>query len=153
MQQIGTSRGMRNNNPLNIRHGKSRWQGMADMQLDKEFVTFETLAYGYRAAWVLIDNYRFHLARAGKQYNMSDIIHRWAPPADRNDTARYVETVRRISGLDPLATLPAATTPEGAEQLSRLILAMTCVECGLQPEQVSREPIATGYRLAFGKRI
>ena len=64
-----------------------------------------------------------------------------------------METVRRISGLDPLATLPAATTPEGAEQLSRLILAMTCVECGLQPEQVSREPIATGYRLAFGKRI
>ena len=65
METNNTSRGMRNNNPLNIRHGKSRWQGMDDMQLDKEFVTFETLAYGYRAAWVLIDNYRFHLARAG----------------------------------------------------------------------------------------
>ena len=144
---------MRNNNPLNIRHGKSRWQGMADMQLDKEFVTFETLAYGYRAAWVLIDNYRFHLARAGKRYNVSDIIHRWAPPADRNDTARYVETVRRISGLDPLATLPAATTPEGAEQLSRIILAMTCVECGLQHDYVAREPIASGYFLAFRRNL
>ena len=153
METNNTSRGMRNNNPLNIRHGKSRWQGMAYIQPDKEFVTFKTLAYGYRAAWVLIDNYRFHLTRAGKQYNISNIIHRWAPPADRNDTARYVETVRRISGLDPLDTLPAATTPEGAEQLSRLILAMTCVECGLQPEQVSREPIATGYHLAFHRTL
>ena len=34
------TRGMRNNNPLNIRHGKSRWVGMAEQQSDRAFVQF-----------------------------------------------------------------------------------------------------------------
>lgn len=147
------SRGMRNNNPLNIRHGKSRWQGMADYQPDKDFVVFRTLTYGYRAAWVLLDNYRFHLTREGKPYNVTNIIRRWAPPQDRNDTARYVQTVTRLSGLDPLAELPRATTLEGGSRLARLIVAMTCVECGLQPDYVAREPIASGYFLAFRRNL
>ena len=146
------SRGMRNNNPLNIRHGKSRWQGMADYQPDKEFVTFRTLAYGYRAAWVLIDNYRFHLAAQGLRYNVSNIIRRWAPPADGNDTTAYVATVARIAGLDPQAELPPANTPEGGLLIARLIAAMTCVECGLQPDRVEWEALREGYRLAFGQR-
>ena len=150
---MSSSRGMRNHNPLNIRHGKSRWQGMADIQPDKEFVTFRSLAYGYRAAWVLLHNYRLHLARRGLNYNVSNIIHRWAPPEDRNDTGRYVDTVTRISGLDRLAELPPATTPEGARQMDRLIVAMTCVECGLRPDFVAREPISKGYYLAFGRRL
>ena len=150
---MNDSRGMRNNNPLNIRHGRSQWLGMSDCQFDKEFVTFRTLAYGYRAAWVLLNNYRVHLAQEGKLYNVTNIIRRWAPPEDRNDTTRYVDTVTRLSGLDRLAELPPATTPEGAAQMAKLIVAMTCVECGLQPDFVAREPIAHGYHLAFGRRL
>ena len=45
------SRGLRNNNPLNIRCSADRWQGMATTQTDKSFVQFETMGYGYRAAW------------------------------------------------------------------------------------------------------
>ena len=150
---MNDSRGMRNNNPLNIRHGRSQWLGMADYQSDKEFVTFRTLAYGYRAAWVLLNNYRVHLAKQGLCYNVTNIIRRWAPPEDRNDTTRYVDTVTRLSGLDRLAELPPATTPEGAAQMARLIVAMTCVECGLRPDFVAREPIAHGYHLAFGRRL
>ena len=51
MKADNSSRGMRNNNPLNIRHGRSQWLGMADYQSDKEFVTFRTLAYGYHLAF------------------------------------------------------------------------------------------------------
>ena len=153
MKADNSSRGMRNNNPLNIRHGKSRWQGMTEVQPDREFVSFRTLAYGYRAAWVLLNNYRFHLAKQGLCYNVTNIIRRWAPPEDRNDTTRYVDTVTRLSGLDRLAELPSATTPEGAEQIARPIVAMTCVECGLRPDFVAREPIAHGYHLAFGRRL
>ena len=153
MEKGNSSRGMRNNNPLNIRHGKSHWQGMAEVQPDREFVSFRTLAYGYRAAWVLLNNYRFHLAKQGLCYNVTNIVRRWAPPEDRNDTARYVDSVTRISGLDPHVELLPATTSEGAAQIARLIVAMTCVECGLRPDYVAREPIAHGYHLAFGRRL
>ena len=45
------SRGFRNNNPLNIRHGVSRWVGRAKEQNDPDFVTFTSMPMGYRAAW------------------------------------------------------------------------------------------------------
>ena len=44
------SRGFRNNNPLNIRHGISRWVGRAKVQNDPDFVTFTSISMGYRAA-------------------------------------------------------------------------------------------------------
>ena len=45
-----TPRGIRNNNPLNIRRGASQWQGLKRRQTDKDFCQFVTVAYGYRAA-------------------------------------------------------------------------------------------------------
>ena len=47
-------RGLRNNNPLNIRHSASRWQGARVEQTDKAFVQFTSLAMGYRAAWRIL---------------------------------------------------------------------------------------------------
>ena len=45
------TRGIKNNNPLNIRHSADQWQGAREEQTDKEFVQFTSMAYGYRAAW------------------------------------------------------------------------------------------------------
>ena len=39
-------RGIRNNNPLNIRRSKDQWKGMAEAQTDGAFVQFKTLEYG-----------------------------------------------------------------------------------------------------------
>ena len=39
-------RGIRNNNPLNIRHSADRWQGARMKQTDPSFVQFKTMAYG-----------------------------------------------------------------------------------------------------------
>ena len=52
------TRGQRNNNPLNIRHSADQWQGARAEQTDKSFVQFETMAYGYRAAWKTLESYR-----------------------------------------------------------------------------------------------
>lgn len=41
------TRGIRNDNPLNIRHGKSQWVGMREKQTDKAFVQFKSRVYGY----------------------------------------------------------------------------------------------------------
>ena len=55
---MADSRGMRNNNPLNIRRERrNRWQGMAATQTDRKFVQFSSLRMGYSAAFVLLRNY------------------------------------------------------------------------------------------------
>ena len=47
-------RGIRNNNPLNIRRSKDQWQGMKKEQTDGAFCQFENLAYGWRASFMLL---------------------------------------------------------------------------------------------------
>lgn len=91
-------RGLRNNNPLNIRNGESRWKGMEEQEEEKEFVCFLTLSMGYRAAWILLRNYRQRLLNEGKSYTLGNIIERWAPPEDGNDSKAYVRNVLRQSG-------------------------------------------------------
>lgn len=89
------TRGIRNNNPLNIRHSKSKWMGMREMQKDKAFVQFTERRYGYRAAFILIKNYikRHHANTIGK------IVGRWAPRNDGNDTQAYIAYVAKTTGI------------------------------------------------------
>ena len=145
------TRGQRNNNPLNIRHGKSRWEGRTRVQTDAEFVTFKSMAYGYRAAWKLMETYRLRLMQAGMSYTLENIIHRWAPPEDNNDTQAYLRTVIRlldykVAGRQPL---PSPTCREGHRVFARILMAMTCVECGIKPDEVDRWSIEQGWKMAF----
>ena len=68
------TRGVRNNNPLNIRIGNA-WLGEVKNPTDKEFEQFESLLYGLRAAFVLIRRYirRYGLC------TIRQIVTRWAP--------------------------------------------------------------------------
>ena len=145
------SRGIRNNNPLNIRHGKSRWEGRTRVQTDAEFVTFKSMAYGYRAAWKLMETYQLRLRMEDKSYTLENIIHRWAPPEDNNDTQAYLRTVIRlldykVAGRQPL---PSPTCREGHRVFARILMAMTCVECGIKPDEVDRWSIEQGWKMAF----
>ena len=40
------TRGLRNNNPLNIRRNNTKWQGLSATQTDKSFFQFKTMAPG-----------------------------------------------------------------------------------------------------------
>ena len=145
------NRGIRNNNPLNIRRGTSRWVGRREIVTDKEFEEFTSMAFGYRAAWKLMDTYRLRLRQAGMSYTLENIIHRWAPPEDGNDTTAYIRTVIRlldykVAGRQPL---PSPSSKEGHRVLARIIMAMTCVECGIKPDEVDRKSIEDGWTLAF----
>lgn len=88
-------RGVRNNNPGNIRHSGDRWQGKSPDQPDEAFVRFESMAFGVRAlARVLIryfDAYDLN--------TIAGIIERWAPPVE-NDTAAYITQVCKATGFD-----------------------------------------------------
>ena len=148
------SRGFRNNNPLNIRHGVSRWAGRAKVQSDPAFVAFTTLAMGYRAAWKLMDTYRFRLHEQERTYNINNIIRRWAPPSDGNDTTTYVQGVLAIlENMGGEECLRAPETPLGAPVIARLLAAMTCIENGIKYKDVPREAIIDGFKLAFPKAV
>ncbi|MGE0252410.1 MAG: structural protein [Dongiaceae bacterium] len=89
-------RGIRNNNPGNLRRNGDPWQGLAERQGDVEFFTFKDSIYGIRAlARTLIAYQDKHGLRTIRQ-----IISRWAPP-NENNTNAYVRAVAADTGLDP----------------------------------------------------
>jgi hypothetical protein len=148
------TRGIRNNNPLNIRHSADQWQGMKANQTDPSFVQFESMAYGYRAAWKVLESYWNHFEQVGKLFNARNIIARWAPPVE-NDTEAYVRSVVSLSGLGGNENIPRPKRYRNFERLektARLIAAMTCVENGIRWEQVDWDAIWQGYDLAYPGR-
>lgn len=94
------TRGLRNNNPGNIRKGSSDWLGMITPGKDRAFVEFQSMPYGIRAATVLFRNYQ---SLYGLN-NIAQLIARWAPPGE-NDTAAYVDYVSGYTGIPATAQL------------------------------------------------
>ena len=141
-------RGLRNNNPLNIRHSADRWQGAAETQTDKDFVQFQSIAYGYRAAWRILNTYYKKLKERKKHFTVENIIHRWAPPTE-NDTKAYIRTVLSLTSIGGKANLLPPSNASGYYKLSRLLAAMTVMENGIRMSQVDTEAIFQGYKLAF----
>lgn len=115
-------RGLRNRNPLNIRHGQSRWQGMRARQTDREFVQFISPAYGYRAAFLLLRTY----IDRHKCGTLEQVIHRWAPPQE-NLTCVYISRVVGITGM----TADTRLKSDDANQMIPLVMAMSRVENGV----------------------
>ena len=147
------SRGMRNNNPLNIRHSADRWEGAREEQTDKSFVQFKTMAYGYRAAWKVLESYWKHFKTQRQPFTVCSIIVRWAPPSE-NATDTYVRTVLKLTALGGNENLPRPFMGYMLDKLARLLAAMTVVECGISYDQVDMDAIWEGYDLAFpGKRL
>ena len=117
-------RGIRNNNPLNIRRSKDQWQGLKKEQTDSAFCQFENLAYGWRAAFRLLTRTYYHTYRL---YTIRAIVSRWAPP-NENNTKAYVENVSRLTGIDP--DEPLGIPSESPARWIALGAAMAIQECG-----------------------
>ena len=143
-----TPRGIRNNNPLNIRHSADQWQGAREEQTDKSFVQFKSMAYGYRAAWKTLQSYYNRFCMQSKAFTVRNIISRWAPPKE-NDTEAYIRTVLRLSGIGGKENLLPPANVDSYGRLSKLVAAMTSMECGIRMNQVDEEAIFRGYKLAF----
>lgn len=98
MTKTKLSRGLRNNNPLNIRHSASRWQGARVEQTDKAFVQFTSMTMGYRAAWRILETYFNNFEEQHKPFTPRNIIYRWAPP-NENDSEAYLRRVCQLTNL------------------------------------------------------
>ena len=141
-------RGIRNNNPLNIRHSADQWQGVREEQTDKSFVQFKSMAYGYRAAWKTLQSYYNRFCRQGKAFTVRSIISRWAPP-NENHTEAYIRTVLQLSGIGEEEILFSPNKVGSYARLSGMLAAMTVMENGIRMKEVDTEAIYQGYKLAF----
>ena len=92
-----TPQGIRNCNPLNIRKSKDQWKGLQAQQTDASFAQFETMEYGWRAAFVLLTRTYYHAYRL---YTIRAIVSKWAPP-NENNTKAYIQNVSKLTGIDP----------------------------------------------------
>lgn len=98
------TRGIRNNNPGNIRRGQ-RWQGLAPQQTDPDFDQFVSPYWGIRALAKTLKTYQ---AKHGLN-TVAGIIERWAPPSE-NITSSYINSVSKHLGVAPDAAIDLNNT-------------------------------------------
>ena len=115
------ARGLRNNNPLNIRSdGKTVWEGQTGVD-DGGFIIFKSVEYGFRAGYRILQSY----SRRGLN-TVSKIITTWAPPTE-NPTDSYIGLVADAVGVgadEPIdITSPSVFVP--------MLQAMTKMENGV----------------------
>lgn len=116
-------RGIRNNNPGNIRWG-SNWQGLVpqSQRTDKSFCQFKDAAHGLRAIVKILFTYR-------DKYGLNTIegiIHRYAPPFE-NSTDNYIKRVCDSLGIGRKDVISFSDS-----QLMELLKAIIAVENGNQ---------------------
>ena len=115
------SRGLRNNNPLNIKKNYTKWKGLATVQQDLEFFTFIAPEWGYRAAIRTLQTYK-------RSYGLTSVrqwVTRWAPPVE-NDTESYIDFVCNHAGLPP----SAEPNIENKVVMCNIVAAMSYLENG-----------------------
>ena len=136
MKKNNLPRGLRNNNPGNIRLNGDLFQGEVRPSKDKSFKQFETMAYGYRAMFVILRNY----IRNYKLDTIRKMISRWAPPKDNNHTEAYIKAVSDYAGIpadDPINV-------NDREQMIRIVAGMSKVENGREADMPD---VITGWIL------
>ena len=151
-------RGIRNNNPLNIRRSKDKWQGQinpsgngnvngngnnsspkGEGRGEAEFVQFYSMEYGWRAAFVILC--RTYYGKYGLK-TIRDIVSRWAP-AKENNTEAYIRHVSDYTGIAPNKVL--GSPQEHPTQWLLIGYAMAVVENGKALPVV---PMLKGFALA-----
>lgn len=130
-----TPRGIRNNNPLNIRIGNT-WLGERNNPTDPAFEEFVSIEYGYRAAFCILRRYirRYH------KNTITSIVSSWAPSTE-NNTQRYIDFVAEKMKISPVDVIDYGNK----EQMTQLVAAMQMMECGV-PADISM--VIKGYDMA-----
>lgn len=124
MRKNELPRGLRNNNPGNIRRNSDMFQGEVTPSRDKDFKQFKTMAHGYRAVFKILSNYY----RNYKLDTIRKMIGRWAPE-NENNTSAYVSLVSSYAGIGPDDLISF-----DREQMIRIVAGMSRVENGKEAD-------------------
>ena len=109
---------------------------MSQKQTDPSFVQFTSMAYGYRAAFVLLRTYR---TKYGCN-TIRKIIERWAP-RNENRTDTYIRNVASWSRIGPDKLIAG----QDANAYISIVSAMSRQENG---QEANRADVASGWQLA-----
>ena len=150
--EVKLPRGIRNNNPLNIRLSKDKWQGQinpsgnanvndnnSSLKGESDFCQFYTMEYGWRAAFVILC--RTYYGKYGLK-TIRDIVSRWAP-AKENNTPAYIRHVSDYTGIAPNKVL--GSPQEHPTQWLLIGYAMAVMENGKTLPPI---PMIKGFALA-----
>lgn len=135
----GLPRGLRNNNPGNLRPlpGGVKWQGEIEPD-SSNFSRFQDVGYGLRA---MITDITGDIVKDGNN-TLRKLITAYAPPGDNNNTAAYIASVSQQTGLQPDQPIPVS-----AEWITKIILAKLNVELGAQyASKINSNDIAEGFQ-------
>ena len=116
-------RGLRNNNPCNIRKSADVFVGEIVPSKDEAFKQFSTMAYGYRATFVILYNYQH---RYGLD-TIAKMIARFAPSSE-NHTEAYINAVAERSGVSANGRITATN----GDVMMPIVAAMNFVENGVE---------------------
>ncbi len=129
--QPPSSLSVRNNNPGNLRADGSKWQGMTGVD-QNGFVQFDTAANGERAARVNLANQQtLHGINT-----ISDLVTKYAPAGDNNNTRSYIQSVAQQTGFSP--TQPLDFHDKATQD--KVLAAMFNVEGGGTPTKAPAVP-------------
>ena len=115
-----------------------RYKGEVYPSRDPEFKEFSSMAYGYRAMFVLLDTYR---SRYGLN-TIRQMLNRYAPP-EENFTEGYVRFVADYSGVMPDESVDTRVEMD----MIPIVAAMSKIENGVAANLVDVEE---GWRLFVG---
>lgn len=150
---MGTPRGIRNNNPGNLRRYDDwhAWEGVSAIQDDEDFWKFDDAVMGMRALCKQLQAYQ---DRHGC-HTVNQAIHRYAPPGDDNPTDAYADHVAsRIGcGVDEVVdwhtyrdlrpALEAIIEQENGAPWDRWYtddqLVRACALAGVKPQEKGRD--------------
>ena len=121
-----TALGIRQNNPLNLRPGARLWLG--ELQSTNNYCLFDKPENGLRAA---AKNLLTYQSKYGLR-TIREIISRWAPPSDNNDTGAYIGAVSAEVGIDYDADIDLSD----GSVMSSMLMAMCRHENGSLPYSV-----------------
>ncbi len=132
------SRGIDNCNPGNIRRSRVRYKGEKHPSTDPSFKQFESMEWGYRAIFILLDTYR---VRYGLD-TLRGMISRYAPP-EENHTAIYLEIITDRTGIDADEKLDTRSR----KTMVPIVAAISKVENGVGPSwrEVNKGFDLTGF--------
>lgn len=134
------SRGLRNNNPGNIRLDGVHWKGEKEPSTDGAFKQFTSMAWGYRAMFQTLNTY-------SNKHGLDTIrkmISRWAPPTE-NDTEAYIKAISDRSGTPPDSRI----TTTNRDVMVPIVAAMSAVENG---EAAKMADVEAGWTLFMQNR-
>ena len=121
MLAVDNTRGMRNNNPMNVVKSSINWDGETQGD-DPRFESFKTPSYGIRAGAKLLVNYQ----RLYGINTVQGLISRYAP-SHENPTDAYIQHVAEAVGVMPDQPINVQAN------LFKLVTAIIEMEIGDQP--------------------